>query len=113
MRSDAPGSPFRECARGVRVQVRLTPKSSRTRFLDVAPGVDGRAELRLAVAAPPEGGRANAAALAWLAAAWKVPKSALTLVAGAADRRKLIEVEGDPLLLLPRLETWLRTAADR
>mgnify|MGYP006213489165 CR=1 FL=1 len=39
------------------------------------------------VKAPPEGGRANAELIEFLAEEWGVPKRDLTLAAGAADRR--------------------------
>jgi uncharacterized protein YggU (UPF0235/DUF167 family) len=39
-----------------------------------------------------------------------VPKSAVSVIAGAADRRKLLHVAGEPQALAQRLERWL---ADR
>jgi uncharacterized protein len=63
--------------------------------------------LRLRVSEPPEGGKANAALIKLLAKAWKLPKSALSLVAGHTDRRKTLAVAGDPVVLRRALEGWL------
>ena len=104
-------SPFSPAAKGVRVLVRLSPGSSSGRVLGLAQRPDGRSDLKVAVKAPPEGGRANAELLAFLAEAWGVPKRSLTLIAGAADRRKTVFLAGDPGHLLARLESWLEQIA--
>ena len=57
--------------------------------------------------APAEGGKANAALIKLLAKAWRVPKGAISLVAGASSRTKTLEIEGDPTRLQPRLEASL------
>jgi uncharacterized protein (TIGR00251 family) len=100
-------SPFVAVAGGLRVHVRLSPKSARARVLGLAERPDGRCDLKIAVKAPPEGGRANAELIAFLAGQWKVPKRSLTLASGAADRRKTVLLSGDPALLQRRLEAWL------
>jgi uncharacterized protein YggU (UPF0235/DUF167 family) len=53
---------------------------------------DGR--LRLKLAAPAHEGKANAELVRFLAGVLEVPKSAVTLAAGAGARRKLVRVEG-------------------
>ena len=103
-------SPFVAAAGGLRVLVRLSPKSAGARLLGLAERPDGRSDLKVAVKAPPEGGRANAELLQFLADEWGVPKRDLTLSSGAADRRKAILLAGDPVLLQPRLEAWLARA---
>jgi len=50
--------------------------------------------LSLRVTAPPEGGKANAAACALAAKALGVPKSAVRVVRGETSRHKQLEVEG-------------------
>ncbi len=42
-----------------------------------------------------------------LAKAWKLPKGALRVTAGARDRRKTLLVAGDPDELAARLRSWL------
>lgn len=87
----------------MRIRVRLTPRASADRLGGVRAEADGGVALKAAVTAPPEDGKANAALVAMLARAWRVPKSAISVVAGASDRRKTLLVEGDPVLLLERM----------
>jgi uncharacterized protein (TIGR00251 family) len=49
--------------------------------------------IKVAVAAPPEKGKANIELLRFLAAELGVPKGSLALVAGAGDRIKLIKIK--------------------
>jgi uncharacterized protein (TIGR00251 family) len=83
---------------GVRLTVRVTPKAARSRIV-------GRAAdaLKIAVAAPPEDGKANDALIALLAEALGVPRRDVVLAAGATARRKLVDVRGDPATLLARI----------
>jgi uncharacterized protein YggU (UPF0235/DUF167 family) len=76
----------------VRITVRVRPGSAR-------PGVGGEhgGALVVRVSARAVDGRATAAALAALAAAFGVRRQAVTLVTGAASRTKIVEVTGaDP-----------------
>jgi uncharacterized protein (TIGR00251 family) len=50
--------------------------------------------LKLKIAAPPVDNKANAHLLAWLAAQWGVPKSAVRLVRGETSRQKTVAVCG-------------------
>jgi uncharacterized protein (TIGR00251 family) len=72
-----------------RIAVRVQPGASRRRVV----GKVGD-EWKIAVTAPPAGGKANQACIELLAEVCGVPKSAVTLVAGASSRRKIFEVEG-------------------
>lgn len=56
-------------------------------------GVAGE-RLRVRLAAPPREGRANAELVRVLAAVFAVPRDAVTVVAGAGSRRKLVRVTG-------------------
>lgn len=96
-------------ANGLRFAVRLTPKASRSRIDGVALDADGGRVLKVAVTAVPEDGKANAALIALLAKQWKVPKSAISITAGATDRRKTLFVSGDGEALRRRLEQWIET----
>src|SRR3990172_2452606 len=62
-------------------------------------GWDG-ATLRVRVHAAPVDGEANQALLALLARAFRVPRSAVTLVRGSHARDKLVRVEGCSLQTL-------------
>jgi uncharacterized protein YggU (UPF0235/DUF167 family) len=68
--------------------------------------------LKVAVTAAPEDGKANAAVIALLAREWGVAKSAISVVAGATDRRKLVEIRGPSQELLARLQSWLAARTD-
>lgn len=92
---------------GVKVAVRLTPKASRERVDGLAAEADGGMVLKVAVTAPPEDGKANAALIKLLAKQWRLPKSRLAIIAGATDRRKTLLVTGDAEDLRRRLSEWI------
>ncbi len=73
----------------VRIRLRVSPGARRT---EVA-GRYGEG-WKVRVAAPPEGGRANAALLRHLAGLLELPAGRLRVVSGASGRDKLIEVDG-------------------
>jgi uncharacterized protein len=100
--------PFAAARGGVRLAVRLTPKSAADRIIGlIGDGADGVA-LKVAVTAAPEAGKANDALLALLAKRLDLPRRDLTLALGAADRRKVVHIAGDPVALAHRLEEALR-----
>jgi hypothetical protein len=88
---------------GVRVALRVAPKSSANRILGCADEADGGRVLKVAVTAAPEDGKANEAVIALLAKAWHLPKRDLSIAMGAAARRKVLHVAGDTTVLLRRL----------
>ncbi|MEX0758542.1 MAG: DUF167 domain-containing protein [Tistlia sp.] len=64
---------------------------------------DGRTRLKVKVTAPPEDGKANAAVIALLARALRLPKRDLVLLRGETARDKTLRIEGDPATLAERL----------
>ena len=74
---------------GVRVRVKVVPGSSRTRLA----GLLGD-RLKVAVSAPPEGGRANKAVCELLADVFGIPKRQVEVVEGRTRPRKTLEVTG-------------------
>ena len=104
--------PFRACPGGVRVCLKVTPKAKRAQFGGLLDEPDGEKALKVAVTAAPEGGKANEAVIALLAKEWGVAKSAVSVVAGATDRRKLMEIRGPSQELLARLQSWLAARTD-
>lgn len=82
----------------MRITIRVRPGSAR-------PGVGGEHDgaLVVRVSARAVDGRATAAALASVAAAFGVRPRAVTLVAGAASRTKIVEVAGADRGTLDRL----------
>ena len=55
-------------------------------------GADVEARLKVALAAPPVDGKANAALLRYLAAAFGVPQKSVTLERGEASRQKTVRI---------------------
>jgi uncharacterized protein (TIGR00251 family) len=100
-------SPVIPVADGVRVRLRVQPRARRNQVDGVVPEADGGAALKVAVTAAPESGAANAAVIALLANEWRLAKSTLTLLSGAADRRKIIKLAGDPQRLARQLGDWI------
>ena len=72
-----------------RITLRVQPGGARRRVA----GKVGK-EWKLAVTAPPVGGKANEACIEYLAELCSAPKSAITLVTGASSRRKVFEING-------------------
>ena len=71
------------------------------------PGVGGQhgGALVVRVSARATGGQATAAALAAVAVAFGVPRGAVTLVAGATSRTKVLDVAGADRAAMERLLT--------
>ena len=88
--------PFRRAATGVTLRIRVTPNAGADRIEGLEVRDDGDTVLKLRVAAVPDKGKANAAAIALLAKALGVPKSGVTLVAGDTSRLKTLAIAGDP-----------------
>ena len=75
--------------------MRLTPKGGRDAIDGVETMSDGKAVLKARVRAVPEDGKANAALVELIAKALRVPRSAVTVVAGQTSRVKTLEIAGD------------------
>jgi uncharacterized protein (TIGR00251 family) len=76
-------------ADGVRVTIRVQPRASRN---EVA-GVHGDA-LKVRLTAPPVDGAANEALVEFLATTFGIPVRAVTIVAGASSRTKIVQLAG-------------------
>jgi len=82
----------------LRVPLRVRPGAGRTRV-----GGSHGGALVVRVSAPAVDGRATEAALAAVAAAFGVRRSAVTLVTGATSRSKVVAVEGGDAAVLEQL----------
>jgi uncharacterized protein len=100
-------SPVAAVADGVRVRLRLTPKAARDRIDGIAADAEGGRLLKVSVTTVPEDGKANAALIKLLSKEWRIPKSTITVVQGATDRRKVLHITGEPGDLLARLDQWM------
>ncbi len=78
---------------GVELLVLVQPRASRTKVLGEH---DGR--LKIALAAPPVDGEANAALIEFLSDALEVRKAEVELLDGDTNRRKRLLVRGVPEL---------------
>lgn len=78
-----------ESREGVTFAVKVHPRAKK----DAITGEVGDA-LKLSLTAPPVEGRANQACIAFLAKFLEVPRSSITIAAGAGGRRKVICVTG-------------------
>lgn len=87
---------FERTADGIRLFVRLTPKSSADRVDGVTDQAVGSLRLKARVRAVPEDGKANAALGVLLAKTFGVAKSDVALIAGASHRSKTFAIAGDP-----------------
>lgn len=99
---------------GLRLFIRLTPKSGRDAVEGLKPTAQdglnpGGAELAAKVTAVPEKGKANAALIKLLSKALKLPGGRFEIVAGETDRHKQILIHGDPAALEAMLRPWLAT----
>ena len=97
---------YRAVPGGVVLAVRLTPRAAR----DVVDGVgrlsDGREVAVVHVRALPSEGAANASLVVLLAKTLRVPKSAVSIVAGGATRLKQVRIDGDTQALSAMIEAW-------
>jgi uncharacterized protein len=76
----------------------LTPRARSARIDGV---VDGA--LKVLVTAPPAENQANEALLHLLARKSRLPRSSLSIVAGAKSRNKIVHIAGNPAELMSRL----------
>ena len=74
--------------------VRLTPRGGRDAVDGWAQDADDRPYLKVRVSSPPVEGAANAALIAFLAKALKIPRSAVRVVSGDTARVKRLELDG-------------------
>lgn len=80
---------------GVKLYVRVTPKSSVNSFCGFYQDGLGKNWLKVSVKAPPDGGKANQTLLTFLAKEGHFPKTSLSIINGISDRYKTILISGD------------------
>jgi uncharacterized protein (TIGR00251 family) len=96
---------FTPDATGGVLAVKAAPKASRNAIVGPMPTADGHA-LKVAVTAPADKGKANDAITALVADAFRVPKGAVSVIAGTTDRSKLLRIAGDPRALSDIAKRW-------
>lgn len=83
-------SDFTAEGNAVRFWLRVKPRSRRQRLMRMANG-----ELCLELTAPPVEGKANEAAVDFLARSLHLPRSSVQITTGAKSRRKLFRITTD------------------
>lgn len=100
---------FRPAPGGLTIAVKVHPASRRAGVHGRVPDIAG-SRLKIAVAEPPEDGRATQAACAALATWLGIQARDVTLLAGATSRQKTLHVAGVPAELTARLLAQLGAA---
>src|SRR5690606_4530100 len=103
---------LRETDEGVVIVVRLTPRAGKAAIGTPVRDADGAARLPVSVTAPPTDNLANDALIALMAKTWKIPRSAISIVAGARGREKKVLIRGEPEALRARIAPLLGDVHD-
>ena len=82
----------------MKLAVHVQPRASRNAIV----GWHGDT-LKIALTAPPAEGAANAALIAFVAEAFGLKRSQITLLRGDSSRHKLLELDADPALIATKL----------
>jgi uncharacterized protein (TIGR00251 family) len=99
----AAASLLRPATGGCLLSLRVVPRAKRTAIDGLARDAQGRTLLQVRLAAPPVDGAANAALIAFLAAALNLRKAAVTIAAGESARIKQVHLAADPEEIMGRL----------
>ena len=81
--------PIHDTPNGASFAIKVQPRAKR----NAISGVVGDT-LKISLTAPPLEGRANRACTEFLAEVLDIPRSSITIAAGAATRRKMIRIAG-------------------
>lgn len=92
----------------MRLAIRLAPKAAAERILGLIDEPPDGVALKIAVTAPAEAGKANTALLRLLAKRLRLPQRDFSLLSGRRERRKLVQITGNPVVLAQLLEESLR-----
>ncbi len=93
-----PDAPLIQAREGVILRLHVQPGARRDQLVGIH---DGR--LKLAVTAPPDQGKANAAVIRLVADAFSVPASQLSVLRGLASRRKDVAILGHSLTQMQQM----------
>ena len=88
---------------GLSVTIRLSPRARSDRLLGIVATAEGGRAVKASVTAPAQDGQAHEALLQLLARTWRLPRRDLSIVVGAASRKKIVHVAGDPDELIAKL----------
>ena len=103
--------PVRRDGADLILAVRLTPRAARARIGGTFTDSAGQRWLQASVTAPPDKGKANAALIALLGRALKVPASSILLETGDTNRLKRLRLTDALTKAGPQIEESLREIA--
>lgn len=103
--------PWRRDGDGLTITIRLTPRGGRDAIDGIEVMPDGRMVLKVRVSAAPVDGEANKALIALFSSTLSVPRSRISLGAGASSRMKALHLAGDPQRAIDKLGTLLFRSA--
>lgn len=86
----------------VLLNIKVTPKASKSRFGNVFNN-----SVKIFVTAAPESGQANKAVLELISGALKMSKSSIRICKGLTDQNKIIEIIGNPEVIVKLLLTLI------
>jgi len=89
---------------GVRLAVRVSPRAGRSAVEGLVPDADGKLQLSVRVAAAPVDGAANEAVEAVVARWLGVKPRHVEVTFGLTARTKLLQIDGDPVALIRKLQ---------
>lgn len=89
----------------IRIDIKAVPGASKTEFCGIT---DNR--LKVKIAAAPEGGRANAALITFMARTLKCPKSKISLLHGEKSRLKTLAIPLEYRIQLDTLDVSIMEA---
>ncbi len=95
--------PYRPTDDGLELAVKVMPKAGRDAIVGTREDAAGRRRLVVRVKAAPDKGKANAAVVALLAKALRLPKSAVTITAGETARDKRLRIAATDQDVVARL----------
>lgn len=85
--------PVRDTAQGATFAVKVHPRAKKTAVTGIfGEGTDEA--VKVALSAPPVEGRANEALIEFFAEMFRVSRSAVSVIAGAQSRNKVIRISG-------------------
>ena len=87
------GKCARERTEGVEIRIHLQPRASKTEIV----GLHGGA-VKIRIAAPPEGGRANAELCRFLARQLGLSQQSVQVISGVGSRQKRVFIRGRTLI---------------
>lgn len=99
--------PYKVHSDGLRLYVRVTPKSSSDAIDGLHEAGDGTCALKARVRAQPEKGKANKAVIALVAKALGLARSDVAITAGGRDRNKTLFITGEKSQLTERVDALI------